>query len=119
MSFKINKEIKKLNKHLIKQSEKVERQVDSAIQALDELDIGLASKVIKKDKKINKKEIELEEECLKVLALHQPVAPDLRIIVAILKRISKAKSLSLTVSRQLTVGALKPSSFAVNSLSIL
>lgn len=85
MSFKINKEIKKLKKHLISLSENVEKQVDLAIQSLDELDIGLAKKVIKGDERINVKEIELEEECLKVLALHQPVANDLRIIVAALK----------------------------------
>jgi len=85
MSFKINKEIKKLKKHLISLSENVEKQVDLAIQSLDELDIGLAKKVIKGDERINVKEIELEEECLKVLALHQPVANDLRIIIAALK----------------------------------
>jgi phosphate transport system protein len=45
----------------------------------------LAEKVIAGDDQIDRMEVELEEECLKILALHQPVAIDLRFIVAVLK----------------------------------
>lgn len=85
MSFKFFNEIKKLNKHLIKLSIKVEQQVGFSIQSVSELNIDLANQVINSDDTINKLEIEIEEECLKVLALHQPVANDLRLIIAVIK----------------------------------
>jgi phosphate transport system protein len=44
-----------------------------------------AEKVFENDKKIDKLEVEIEEQCLEALALHQPVAIDLRVIVSILK----------------------------------
>ncbi|NIQ97747.1 MAG: phosphate transport system regulatory protein PhoU, partial [Desulfuromonadales bacterium] len=50
-----------------------------------EIDVPLAEKVIAGDEEIDQMEVELEEECLKVLALHQPVAVDLRFIVAVLQ----------------------------------
>jgi phosphate transport system protein len=45
----------------------------------------MARQVIEDDKEIDRQEIDIEEECLKILALHQPVAIDLRYIVAVLK----------------------------------
>jgi len=45
----------------------------------------LAARVIEQDRQIDRMEIDVEEECLKILALHQPVAIDLRFIVAVLK----------------------------------
>jgi len=50
-----------------------------------EKDKALASKIIEMDREVDQMEIEVEEECLKILALHQPVAVDLRFIVAVLK----------------------------------
>ena len=48
-------------------------------------DINLAKDIIQADKEIDIMEIDIEEECLKILALHQPVAIDLRFIIAVLK----------------------------------
>jgi phosphate transport system protein len=59
--------------------------VKRSIHSLEENNIELARQVIKDDKEIDKREIDIEEECLKILALHQPVAIDLRYIVAVLK----------------------------------
>ena len=55
------------------------------MQSLIRLDAGLAQSILHKDEEIDQLEVDMEEECLKVLALHQPVASDLRFIVAILK----------------------------------
>ncbi|MDH4225187.1 MAG: phosphate signaling complex protein PhoU [Deltaproteobacteria bacterium] len=63
----------------------VEESVQKAVQALEERNPSLAETVIAHDGKINKSEVELEEECLKILALHQPVANDLRFVIAVLK----------------------------------
>jgi phosphate transport system protein len=48
-------------------------------------DVELAKKIVAGDTRIDDMEVELEEECLKILALHQPVAADLRFIVSVLK----------------------------------
>lgn len=85
MSLHFMREMKRLNKHLIELSDKVEKQVNRSIQAITDLDQVSAEKVINKDTGVDKLEIEMEEDCLKLLALHQPVANDLRVIIAVLK----------------------------------
>jgi len=63
----------------------VEESVEKSVHALTQRDIRLGNKVIDDDDKIDQAEVELEEECLKVMALYQPVANDLRWVVSILK----------------------------------
>ena len=63
----------------------MERSVRDAEQALLNMDVEQAKQVIKNDKIIDRHEVDLEEECLKILALYQPVAKDLRAIIGILK----------------------------------
>jgi phosphate transport system protein len=62
----------------------VEEQVILAIKAFDNKDTDLCYKIIEGDLKIDKFEVSIEEECLKIIALHQPVAVDLRFINAVL-----------------------------------
>lgn len=85
MSLHFLHEMNRLNKHLIKLSDTIELQVSQSIQAISDLDIIGAQHVIDTDSKVDKAEIEMEEDCLKLLALHQPVAGDLRLIIAVLK----------------------------------
>lgn len=63
----------------------VEEQVYHAVKAVEDLDDKLALEVIERDRRVDLKEIEIEEECLKALALHQPVAIDLRLLITVLK----------------------------------
>lgn len=63
----------------------VEDRVRMALNAVDTNDAELAHKIIKTDYEIDEMEVEIEEECLKVLALHQPVAVDLRFLIAVIK----------------------------------
>ncbi len=63
----------------------VEQSLRDAISALEQRDPDIATRVIRGDRQINSTEVEIEEECLATLALHQPVAFDLRYLVAILK----------------------------------
>lgn len=63
----------------------MEESVKRAFQALEEKNSDLARKVIMEDEIIDKQEIDIEEECLKIFALHQPVAIDLRYLVAAMK----------------------------------
>ena len=56
-----------------------------AVKSIETRDVELAGKVVTGDIEIDQLEVDLEEECLKILALHQPVADNLRFIVAVLK----------------------------------
>ena len=85
MSLHFIREMKRLDKHLIELSDTVEEQVGRSIQAITDLDKASAQKVIDEDVEVDRAEIEMEEDCLKLLALHQPVAGDLRLIIAVLK----------------------------------
>nr|MBC8322033.1 phosphate signaling complex protein PhoU [Candidatus Neomarinimicrobiota bacterium] len=81
----LQKEIDKLKESILYVGTLVEENFLGAIESINNNDIDSAQEVIKKDKEIDLKEIEVEEECLKILALHQPVAIDLRFIIAVLK----------------------------------
>ncbi|MBN2716573.1 MAG: phosphate signaling complex protein PhoU [Deltaproteobacteria bacterium] len=81
----IVKEIEKLKQKLLLLGGKVEENFNKAVKAVDERDVGMAEDVINADDLIDQMEVEIEEECLKILALHQPVARDLRFIVTALK----------------------------------
>lgn len=85
MGLHLQREIEHLKKQLLSLSGLVEEQVQVAIRAFAERDEELARQVEQRDVEIDQREVEVEEECLKVLALHQPVATDLRFIVASLK----------------------------------
>lgn len=85
MSAHLQRAINRLMDQLVGLSAKVEDSVKRAVQALEEGDAELARQVIKEDRVIDQREIDIEEECLKIFALHQPVAIDLRYLVAVLK----------------------------------
>ena len=63
----------------------VEEAIAKAISALINRDLNLANVVIEADTEIDRMEVDVEEEVLKILALYQPVAADLRFVVAVLK----------------------------------
>jgi phosphate transport system protein len=79
------REIEKVNRDLLAICTLAEESVFNAVKSVIERDSQLAQNVLDADDVIDQKEVELEEECLKILALHQPVAVDLRFIVAVLK----------------------------------
>ncbi|HEY3376192.1 MAG TPA: phosphate signaling complex protein PhoU [Armatimonadota bacterium] len=85
MSNHLRLEVEKLKKQILGLSAVVEESVRQAVQAIQERDEQLAHHVIDIDTEIDSSEVDLEEECLKVLALHQPVASDLRFIISVLK----------------------------------
>ena len=85
MSKHLQRAIQNLMQRLIALSARVEESVRLAIEAVKENDAAKAATVIDLDDSIDQAEMDIEEECLKILALHQPVAGDLRTIVAALK----------------------------------
>ena len=78
-------EIELIKRQILALSALVEERVYMAVRSVLQHDRNLARTVIEGDKEIDAKEVEVEEDCLKVLALHQPVAIDLRFLIAVLK----------------------------------
>jgi phosphate transport system protein len=78
-------EIEKLKKKLLSLCAQVQEQLWQAVKSIKERDYDLARQVVDHDSMIDQDEVDIEEECLKILALYQPVAIDLRFIVTALK----------------------------------
>jgi len=85
MTVHFRRELDKLKKRILSLSTFVEQRVRQAVKSVEDRDGQLARRVIDGDVEIDHLEVEIEEDCLKILALHQPVAIDLRFIVAMLK----------------------------------
>jgi phosphate transport system protein len=85
MTVHMKREIGKLKKMLLSLCDVVESSFVQAVKSIKQKDSTLAKKVIEADVEIDQMEINLEEECLKILALYQPVAIDLRFIITALK----------------------------------
>ena len=79
------RELEKIKKRVLSLGAMVEERVRMVIKALETRDGDAAKKIIISDHEIDEMEVEIEEECLKILALYQPVAIDLRFITAVIK----------------------------------
>lgn len=111
MTRHIEHQIAQLKDSILRFGTIVEEAISRSNTALFKQDVELAQKVMANDGEIDRLEVELEEECLKVLALYQPVAADLRFVVAVLKinndleRIGDlASNIAKTVSQLTTSG---------------
>jgi phosphate transport system protein len=85
MNRHFHKALEKIKKMVLNLGSVVEKRVYQAKQAVAGYDAEIAKEIIATDYEIDEMEVELEEECLKALALHQPVATDLRFLVAVIK----------------------------------
>ena len=85
MTKHIERQIGQLKERILRVGTLVEEAISKSITALINRDGNLAQRVMMSDEEIDRMEVEVEEECLKILALYQPVAADLRFVVAVLK----------------------------------
>jgi phosphate transport system protein len=85
MTVHMKREIDRLKQMLMSLCEVVERNLRQAVESIRHRDAKLAKAVIETDVEIDHMEVDMEEECLKILALYQPVAIDLRFIITALK----------------------------------
>ena len=85
MSKHWERDLDNLQRHLMALAASVEEAIFKGTRALREFDLALAGEVVAGDSAIDQEENYIENECLKMLALHQPVAIDLRRIIAALK----------------------------------
>ena len=85
MSFHLQRELNQIKKEVLQLGNRVEAAINNAMLALIDRREDLTQKVFSEENLINESEVLIEENCLKILALHQPVAVDLRFIVVVLK----------------------------------
>ena len=81
----LQREIDKLKRKVLALGAIVEENLRLAFQAIEQRDAAKARRVIETDVLIDQSEVDVEEECLKILALYQPVAGDLRFVAAVIK----------------------------------
>ncbi len=85
MSIHLIRDLDSLHRLLLTMCSRVEDMIHSAVEALHNPDYSRARDIIAQDDVIDALDVEIEEECLKLLALHQPVAIDLRRITTVMK----------------------------------
>ncbi len=81
----LDNELKSIHVEIIKMGTQIEKAIDETMMALINQDVDLAKAVIIGDKKFNQKQVEIEDKCINVIALQQPVATDLRTLLSVLK----------------------------------
>ena len=111
MSVHLQREIERVKKSILALCAIVEDQVQASVRAMLERDVELAHSVEQRDRDIDQREVEVEEECLKILALHQPVAIDLRFIVAAMKinnDLERIGDLAVNIARKAVSFAAEP-----------
>lgn len=82
---KLDKRLKKIENRLIKMGSLVEKSIDYSFEALKNDNDELAIKVLELDKSIDQLEITIEQECINLIALQQPIASDLREVAGIIR----------------------------------
>ncbi len=88
ISHRFDEEMENLRNQVLKMGGLVEQQISSAIDVLQDTNATGAEKVILKDHKVNALEVNIDEECTRILAKRQPAASDLRMVVAVIKTIT-------------------------------
>ncbi|HEY3348069.1 MAG TPA: phosphate signaling complex protein PhoU [Nitrospirota bacterium] len=85
MSSIMDRELQELKDKLLKMGALVENQVERAVKSLVERDAELATSVINSDDMVNRIEVDIDEECIRILALRHPEAGDLRFVTTAMK----------------------------------
>ena len=115
MAVHLQKGIDHIKKEILALGAMVEDRLQRAIQAVHTGDVAVARQIIDTDFEVDEREIEVEEECLKILALYQPVASDLRFLVAVIKinnDLERIADYAVNISQRFETSAQDPGKFA-------
>jgi len=124
MRIFLQREVDRLKRQILELGAEVEETLRVAVRAVETRDAGLARQVVAGEAETNAREIDIEEECLKILALHQPVAGDLRYIIGVLKinqDLERIGDLALHIAERaefLSSQAELPGVFSLNEMSL-
>ncbi len=125
MKKQINRVMSRLQKELMKEGSLVESSVELAIDSVSKKDKTTVEFLVKLNDNVNKREIEIEESCLQIIAMHQPVAIDLRTLSSVMKinsNLERISSHALSISSdvaKMTDGFDIPYDFSDMSTSTL
>lgn len=89
MSLHFQKEMEHLHRDILLMCSTVEENINEAVNGLKKRSAGLAEELKVRDREVNELDVRIEEECLKILALYNPVANDLRRVCSVLKIIGE------------------------------
>lgn len=85
MQRHFDQELEDLRAQILRMGGLVEEQIQRSIQALVERDVDLASRVIERDTLVNSLDVDIDENCMRLLALQSPAARDLRFVTTAMK----------------------------------
>jgi phosphate transport system protein len=88
ISKRFDNELEDMRLQVLAMGGLVETQVANGLRGLFESDSELARRVVQDDDKVDRMEVDIDDQCLKILARRQPAASDLRLVVAIIKTIN-------------------------------
>ncbi len=88
ISKEYDNELETIRSHVMEMGGIVESQLTGAITALVDSDLELAETIVKGEYKVNRQEVSIDEQCIRILAKRQPAAVDLRLIMAVIKTIT-------------------------------
>ena len=106
-------ELQKIRSLLTEMTWTVQAMLKDAVEAFARGDEDLASRVIDADRRIDRLEMETDEQCLRVLGLHQPLGSDLRFVATMLKAVTDIERLGdlcVSISERTAEGASEPAS---------
>ena len=110
MSNTLQSSLEALNKLFLEYCTKVEENVHLSVKSFLKTEPENVKLVIDQDKKIDEMEIAIEEECLRIMAVYQPLAKDLRFIVGILKMnndLERIGDLAVNIVKKVTIFTFK------------
>jgi phosphate transport system protein len=99
ISGSFNRELQDLRNAVLVMGGEIEQQLLNTLKALQFNDASLAEKVVLNDVKINGLEIEIDQECLRILATRNPTASDLRLVVTVSKTITDIERMGDEIER--------------------
>jgi phosphate transport system protein len=85
MSIHLTRDLESLHQHIMAMCAVVEEVVHRAVDELGRPDVDVSKEIVDRDDEIDRWDVRIEEDCLKILALHQPVADNLRRVAAVMK----------------------------------
>ena len=111
MERQFDQQIDKLKKRLLKMCSLVDEQVEFAFKAIEEENTELAQSVIDRDNKVDKYDVKIDKICQKIIALNQPVAMDLRLIMSAITmntNLERIGDMAVNISENFLVIKKKP-----------